>query len=76
MENPGGAHNHELLLETRRIGHLPYRKQAPGQPRPGAGVPWCGSCESDTYRWITPREGKPRKCPDCNPSVVLTPERA
>ncbi|MFJ4276145.1 hypothetical protein ACIP29_37015 [Streptomyces coelicoflavus] len=31
MQNPGGAHNHELLLERHRIGRLPYRKQGPAR---------------------------------------------
>ncbi|MGW6016070.1 hypothetical protein [Streptomyces sp. NPDC055210] len=72
MQNPGGAHNHELLLETHRIGRLPYRKAPPSQRAAmGQSVPWCTNCESSDYRWITPRQGLPRKCPNCNPSVVL-----
>ncbi|MEV5249850.1 hypothetical protein [Streptomyces werraensis] len=38
MQNPGGAHNHELLLETHRIGRLPYRK---GARASGAGSEPC-----------------------------------
>jgi hypothetical protein len=71
MENPGGVRNHELLLETRRISRLPYRKTVGQQPEPGSKPEWCGSCESPDYRWITPREGLPSKCPQCNPSVAL-----
>lgn len=52
MQNPGGAHNHELLLETHRIGRLPYRKQPPARPgRPGslarqAAIDACGRCDA------------------------------
>ncbi|MFE7757650.1 hypothetical protein [Streptomyces sp. NPDC057429] len=36
MSNPGGANNHELVLERNRIGCLPFRrKTAPGQQRDG-----------------------------------------
>ncbi|MET8788185.1 hypothetical protein [Streptomyces sp. NPDC004589] len=51
MQNPGGAHNHELLLETHRIGRLPYRKQTPARPsRPGASpqqaaIDACSRCD-------------------------------
>jgi hypothetical protein len=52
MQNPGGAHKHELLLETHRIGRLPYRKQAPARPsRPGssprqAAIDACPRCDA------------------------------
>ncbi|OQD51844.1 hypothetical protein BM536_037655 [Streptomyces phaeoluteigriseus] len=52
MQNPGGAHNHELLLETHRIGRLPYRKKAPARPsRPGAlpqqaAIDACPRCDA------------------------------
>ncbi|MET9913575.1 hypothetical protein ABZZ74_43670 [Streptomyces sp. NPDC006476] len=52
MQNPGGAHNHELLLETHRIGRLPYRKQAPARPsRAGssprqAAIDACPRCDA------------------------------
>ncbi|WP_307533085.1 hypothetical protein [Streptomyces sp. V3I8] len=52
MQNPGGAHNHELLLETHRIGRLPYRKAAPARPsRPGASpkqdlIDACPRCDT------------------------------
>ncbi len=52
MQNPGGAHNHELLLETHRIGRLPYRKQTPTRPsRPGASpqqaaIDACSRCDA------------------------------
>lgn len=53
---------------TRHAEHNP-----PPAPQAAAGgaVAWCGNCESPEYRWITPREGSPRKCRECNPSVVL-----
>lgn len=53
---------------TRHAEHNP-----PPAPKAAAGgaVPWCGNCDSADYRWVTPREGSPRKCRECNPSVVL-----
>ncbi|WP_431776458.1 hypothetical protein [Streptomyces cucumeris] len=53
---------------TRHAEHNP-----PPAPKaaPGGAVDWCGKCDAPDYRWITPREGSPRKCPECNPSVVL-----
>ncbi|MFH8642260.1 hypothetical protein [Streptomyces goshikiensis] len=53
---------------TRHAEHNP-----PPAPKAAAGgaVPWCGNCESAAYRWVTPREGSPRKCRECNPSVAL-----
>ncbi|MDX2974026.1 MULTISPECIES: hypothetical protein [Actinomycetes] len=53
---------------TRHAEHNP-----PPAPKAAAGgaVPWCGNCDSPDYRWVTPREGSPRKCRECNPSVVL-----
>jgi hypothetical protein len=52
---------------TRHAEHNP----PPPQVAAGEPVAWCGNCESPDYRWITPREGSPRKCRDCNPSIVL-----
>ncbi|MEU3341819.1 hypothetical protein [Streptomyces sp. NPDC006668] len=51
MQNPGGAHNHELLLETHRIGRLPYRKPPVRPSQPGssprqAAIDACGRCDA------------------------------
>lgn len=53
---------------TRHAEHNP-----PPAPKaaPGGAVPWCGNCDSPEYRWIAPRDGSPRRCPECNPAVVL-----
>ncbi|SEE59306.1 hypothetical protein SAMN04490357_7690 [Streptomyces misionensis] len=53
---------------TRHAEHNP--PPAP-KPMPGGAVPWCGNCDSPEYRWIAPREGSPRRCPECNPVVVF-----
>ncbi|GAA4155107.1 hypothetical protein [Actinomadura keratinilytica] len=29
--------------------------------------PWCGRCESPHYRWVYDSEGRPGRCPNCNP---------
>lgn len=29
--------------------------------------PWCGECESPHYRWVYDSEGRPGRCPNCNP---------
>ena len=53
---------------TRHAEHNP-----PPAPKAAAGgaVPWCGNCDSPDYRWIAPRDGSARKCPECHPAVVL-----
>lgn len=34
-------------------------------------VPWCGHCESSTYRWVTDREtDSARPCPECSRQAV------
>ncbi|MFD8992303.1 hypothetical protein ACFVZ4_30180 [Streptomyces goshikiensis] len=51
--------------------HAEYNPPPAPKTAAGGAVPWCGNCDSADYRWVTPREGSPRKCRECNPSVVL-----
>ncbi|MFC9223121.1 hypothetical protein ACFT8W_20750 [Streptomyces hygroscopicus] len=51
--------------------HAEHNPPSAPKAASGGGVAWCGKCDAPDYRWITPREGSPRKCPECNPSVVL-----
>ncbi|MFE6885849.1 helix-turn-helix domain-containing protein [Streptomyces sp. NPDC057702] len=55
---------------TRHADHNP--PPAPKTAGSGAAVAWCGQCDSPEYRWIAPREGSPRRCPQCNPALVTT----
>ncbi|MGW3091606.1 hypothetical protein [Streptomyces sp. NPDC001108] len=70
-------HIARLAGQMPGLGYSSLARHAEHNPPPapkavvGGTVPWCGNCDSATYRWITPREGSPRKCPECNPSVVL-----
>ncbi|MDQ8707543.1 hypothetical protein RCO28_34495 [Streptomyces sp. LHD-70] len=51
MTNPGGVHNYELILETHRIGRLPYRQKPVRQAAPGdtsprqAAIDACSRCD-------------------------------
>ena len=70
-------HVSKLAGQMPGLGYSKLSLHAEHNPPPapkaaaGGAVPWCGNCESSSYRWITPREGSPRKCRECNPSVVL-----
>lgn len=36
--------------------------------------PWCGHCDSASYRWITHSTGWAEPCPTCSPQAVLAQE--
>lgn len=47
---------------------LEHRGDATGVAAPArVELPYCGSCESDGYRWRTNGEGRAYRCPECNP---------
>lgn len=71
FKNTGGAQSWASCLpgwikDLRRFEFV----SAPPKRLVGGPVAWCGTCESAEYRWITPREGLPSKCPRCHPSVA------
>lgn len=82
MANPGGAHNHELLLETHRIGRLPYRKKAQPSRRgvspQQAAIDACPQC--DAWGQYEAGDGRFALCrhesPSDGPQTPAVPEQA
>ncbi|WP_427251116.1 hypothetical protein [Bacillus cereus] len=70
-------HIAKLAGQLPGLGYSSLARHAEHNPPPmakapaGGAIPWCGKCESPSYRWITPRDGNPSKCRACNPSVAL-----
>jgi hypothetical protein len=70
-------HVAKLAGQLPSLGYTSLLRHAEHNPPPakpaaaGGAVPWCGNCDSPQYRWIAPRDGRARRCPECNPAVVL-----
>ncbi|MFI2620570.1 hypothetical protein [Streptomyces sp. NPDC018584] len=71
FKNTGGAQSWASCL-PRWIKDLRLFEVVSSAHKTRGPVPWCGTCDSAEYRWIAPREGRPRKCPKCHPAVVST----
>jgi hypothetical protein len=63
--DPEGVRSPLAVLRARLSDLPPAPAPKPTKP---LSAPWCGSCASETRRWIddTP-DGNPMKCPKCHP---------
>lgn len=68
--HPNGWDHPENCHACRRLREWDQRQtaRADADRRAQAGeVPWCGQCDSDSYRWVLNEDGTPlRRCPLCN----------